>query len=142
MIPSWFLTSIRYLKVTMSKKIMLPPDAFLKVCPSRAVLTRIGQKWTVLTMVALQDSSLRFGEIRRRLEGVSQKMLTQTLRAMERDGLIERDVYDERPLRVEYGLSPLARTLLPLVVELKEWAERSLKTIETHNRIFDRKFSH
>ncbi|MBB6241930.1 helix-turn-helix domain-containing protein [Rhodanobacter sp. MP1X3] len=126
----------------MSKKIMLPPDAFLKVCPSRAVLTRIGQKWTVLTMVALQDSSLRFGDIRRRLEGVSQKMLTQTLRAMERDGLIERDVYDERPLRVEYGLSPLARTLLPLVVELKEWAERSLKTIETHNRIFDRKFSH
>lgn len=142
MIPSWFPTSIRYLKVTMSKKIMLPPDAFLKVCPSRAVLTRIGQKWTVLTMVALQDSSLRFGDIRRRLEGVSQKMLTQTLRAMERDGLIERDVYDERPLRVEYGLSPLARTLLPLVVELKEWAERSLKTIETHNRIFDRKFSH
>lgn len=142
MIPSWFPTSIRYLKVTMSKKIMLPPDAFLKVCPSRAVLARIGQKWTVLAMVALQDSSLRFGDILRRLEGVSQKMLTQTLRAMERDGLIERSVYDERPLRVEYGLSPLARTLLPLVVELKEWAERSLKTIETHNRIFDRKFSH
>jgi len=142
MIPSWFPTSIRYLKVTMSKKIMLAPDAFLKVCPSRAVLARIGQKWTVLAMVALQDSSLRFGDILRRLEGVSQKMLTQTLRAMERDGLIERSVYDERPLRVEYGLSPLARTLLPLVLELKEWAERSLKTIETHNRIFDRKFSH
>jgi len=142
MIPSWFPTSIRYLKVTMSKKIMLAPDAFLKVCSSRAVLARIGQKWTVLAMVALQDSSLRFGDILRRLEGVSQKMLTQTLRAMERDGLIERSVYDERPLRVEYGLSPLARTLLPLVVELKEWAERSLKTIETHNRIFDRKFSH
>ena len=85
----------------MSKKILLPPDAFLKVCPSRTVLARVGQKWTVLTMVALQDSALRFGDIRRRLEGVSQKVLTQTLRAMERDGLIERRLYDERPLRVD-----------------------------------------
>lgn len=124
----------------MSKKIQLPPDAFLKVCPSRTVLARIGQKWTVLAMVALQDAPMRFGDIRRRLEGVSQKMLTQTLRAMERDGLIERHVYDERPLRVEYALSPLALTLLPLVIDLKAWAEESLKTIEANNRAFDRKF--
>ena len=124
----------------MSRKIQLPPDAFLKVCPSRGVLARVGQKWTVLAMVALQDAPMRFGDIRRRLEGVSQKMLTQTLRAMERDGLIERNVYDERPLRVEYALSPLARTLLPLVVALKGWAEDSLKVIEANNRAFDRKF--
>lgn len=123
----------------MSKKIELPPDAFLKVCPSRAVLARVGQKWTVLTMVALQETPMRFGNIRRRLQGVSQKMLTQTLRAMERDGLIERSLYDERPLRVEYALSPLGRTLLPLVVALKTWAEDALKTIEAHNRDFDRK---
>lgn len=123
----------------MSKKIELPPDAFLKVCPSRAVLARVGQKWTVLTMVALQQTPMRFGDIRRRLQGVSQKMLTQTLRAMERDGLIERSLYDERPLRVEYALSPLGRTLLPLVVALKTWAEDALKAIEAHNRDFDRK---
>ncbi|ANH73747.1 hxlR-like helix-turn-helix family protein [Ralstonia insidiosa] len=104
------------------------------------MLARVGQKWTVLTMVALQDAPMRFGDIRRRLEGVSQKMLTQTLRAMERDGLIERHVYDERPLRVEYALSPLARTLLPLVIALKTWAEDSLKVIEANNRAFDRKF--
>ncbi|AOY95769.1 transcriptional regulator [Cupriavidus sp. USMAA2-4] len=121
----------------MSKKIELPPDAFLKVCPSRAVLSRIGQKWTVLAMVALQDAPMRFGDIRRRLEGVSQKVLTQTLRAMERDGLIERNVYDELPLRVEYMLSPLAHTLLPLVVALKAWAEDALETIEANNRAFD-----
>ena len=125
----------------MSKKIMLPPDAFLKVCPSRIVLARVGQKWTVLSMVALREQPLRFGDIRRRLDGVSQKMLTQTLRVMERDGLIERSVYDERPLRVEYGLTPLAMTLLPLVSELKEWAEGSLKTIEANNRAYDRKFA-
>ncbi|RQS71970.1 transcriptional regulator [Burkholderia sp. Bp8963] len=124
----------------MSKKIELPPDAFLKVCPSRTVLSRIGQKWTVLAMVALQDGPMRFGDIRRRLEGVSQKMLTQTLRAMERDGLIERNVYDELPLRVEYSLSQLAGTLLPLVVALKAWAEEALKTIEANNHAFDRKY--
>lgn len=124
----------------MSKKIMLPPDAFLQVCPSRAVLARVGQKWTVLAMVALQGSPQRFGDIRRRLEGISQKMLTQTLRAMERDGLVERAVYDERPLRVEYSLSALGHTLLPLVIALKDWAEHSLKTIETNNRSFDREF--
>ncbi|OMG72304.1 winged helix-turn-helix transcriptional regulator [Burkholderia ubonensis] len=124
----------------MSKKIELPPDAFLKVCPSRAVLSRIGQKWTVLTMVALQNGPMRFGDIRRRLEGVSQKMLTQTLRAMERDGLIERNVYDELPLRVEYMLSGLALTLLPLVVALKAWAEEALHTIEANNQAFDRKY--
>lgn len=121
----------------MSKKIELPPDAFLKVCPSRAVLSRIGQKWTVLAMVALQAAPMRFGDIRRRLEGISQKMLTQTLRAMERDGLVERNVYDELPLRVEYALSPLAHTLLPLVVALKAWAEDALETIEANNRAFD-----
>ncbi|RDU99019.1 winged helix-turn-helix transcriptional regulator [Trinickia dinghuensis] len=123
----------------MSKKIELPPDAFLKVCASRAVLSRIGQKWTVLAMVALQDAPMRFGAIRHRLEGVSQKMLTQTLRAMERDRLIVRNVYDELPLRVEYALSPLACTLLPLVVSLKAWAEDALKAIETNNRAFDQK---
>lgn len=125
----------------MSKKITLPPDAFLKVCPSRTVLARVGQKWTVLSMVALREQPARFGDIQRRLQGVSQKMLTQTLRVMERDGLVERIVYDERPLRVEYGLTPLALTLLPLVSELKEWAEDSLKTIEANNRAYDRKFT-
>ncbi|WP_265535397.1 winged helix-turn-helix transcriptional regulator [Pseudomonas saponiphila] len=125
----------------MSKKIELPPDAFLKVCPSRAVLARVGQKWVVLTMVALQATPMRFGDIRRRLQGVSQKMLTQTLRAMERDGLIERSMYDERPLRVEYALSPLGLSLLPLVDALKTWAEDALQTIEAHNRDFDRRSS-
>lgn len=133
-----FLQSIRYLRVTMTKKIELPPDAFLKVCPSRAVLARIGQKWTVLAMVAMKDGPMRFGDIKRRLEGVSQKMLTQTLRAMERDGLVLRNVYDELPLRVEYALSSLAGTLLPLVIDLKAWAENALAAIEASNRAFDR----
>ena len=125
----------------MAKKIVLPPDAFLEVCPSRNVLARVGQKWTVLAMVALCGEPTRFGDIKRRLQGVSQKMLTQTLRAMERDGLVERRLYDERPLRAEYALSPLGRGLLPLVSALKLWAEESLPTVEASNRAYDRKLA-
>ncbi len=125
----------------MAKKIELPPDAFLQVCASRAVLMRIGQKWTVLAMVALQSAPRHFGDLRRRLEGVSQKMLTQTLRAMERDGIVSRRLRDLRPLRVEYALTPLGNSLLPVVVELKAWAERSLAAIEANNRAFDRKLA-
>ena len=124
----------------MAQKIVLPPDAFLQVCPSRSVLLRIGQKWTVLAMVALQSSPRRFGDLRRRLEGISQKMLTQTLRAMERDGLIIRQLHDERPVRVEYELAPLGHCLLPIVLALKAWAEEQLHTIEANNRAYDKKF--
>lgn len=114
------------------------PDAFLKVCPSRDVLARIGQKWTILAMVALGDKPLRFTDIRRRLQGVSDKMLTQTLRAMERDGLVQRNVPDARLTRVEYALSPLARSVLPVVVQLKQWAEYSVERIEASIHTFDR----
>jgi len=123
----------------MAKKVLLPPDAFLQVCPSRAVLARVGQKWTVLAMAALQSEPRHFGDLRRRLEGVSQKMLTQTLRAMERDGIVQRELHDGRPPRVEYTLSPLGRSLLPIVLRLKLWAEESLPIIETNNRSFDQK---
>lgn len=115
----------------------LSPDAFSKICPSREVLARLGQKWTILAMVALRDSPLRFGDIRRRLQGVSDKMLTQTLRAMERDGLVSRHVFDDRLTRVEYELSPLARSVLPIVVELKKWAEYSLERVEASMSTFD-----
>lgn len=121
----------------MAPKKLLPPDAFLQVCPSRAVLQRIGQKWTVLAMVALQASPQRFGDLLRRLEGVSQKMLTQTLRAMERDGLIGRIEYDERPVRVDYALTALGFSLLPIVLSLKTWAEAQLHVIEASNRAYD-----
>ncbi|WCM23866.1 helix-turn-helix transcriptional regulator [Paraburkholderia bryophila] len=115
------------------------PDALLPSCPSRSILSRIGQKWTLLAIVALREETLRFGDIRRRIHGVSDKMLTQTLRSMERDGLVQRHAYDPRQQRVEYGLSPLAQSLLPIVAELKQWAERSSEIIESSNQAFDRK---
>jgi DNA-binding HxlR family transcriptional regulator len=88
-------------------------------------------------MVALNDKPLRFGDIRRQIQGVSDKMLTQTLRAMERDGLVHRKVFDVQLARVEYTLSPLARSVLPIVSELKKWAEYSLERVEASMDKFD-----
>ena len=108
----------------------IQPDAFLAACPSREVLARIGEKWTVLALVALSAGALRFGELRRRIEGISQKMLAQTLRNLESDGLITRQLFDERPLRVEYRLSASGEELVPLLRDLKRWAEAHLKQIQ------------
>ncbi|MFM0236794.1 winged helix-turn-helix transcriptional regulator [Paraburkholderia phytofirmans] len=115
------------------------PDAFSGVCPSRLALARLGQKWTVLALIALREKHLRFAEIRRRLDGVSDKMLSQTLRSMERDGLVERCVDDRHPARIEYGLTVLACSALPIVAELKQWAERSIDSIEASNHAYDQK---
>ena len=133
------LVSIECANQAMLRNSHLSPDAFLKICPSREVLARLGQKWTILAIVALRDRPLRFVDIRRRIQGVSDKMLTQTLRAMERDGLVQRNVFDERLTRVEYALSPLARSVLPIVVELKKWAEYSLERVEASMNTFDHK---
>lgn len=115
----------------------IEPDAFLAACPSRALLALIGQKWSTLVLAALADGPVRFGALHRRLEGISRKVLTQTLRVLEREGLIERAAYDERLPRVEYALSPLGADLLPLVIALKRWAERHFRAVEAHRAAFD-----
>ncbi|MBO6689328.1 MAG: helix-turn-helix transcriptional regulator [Henriciella sp.] len=100
-------------------------------------MARIGDKWATLVLVALADGPYRFGELRRRLDGISQKMLTQTTRNLERDGLVTRTLYDERPLRVEYELTSLGQTLVPQVKSLKSWAERSWHAVEQAQATFD-----
>lgn len=113
------------------------PDAFVSLCPSRLVLSRIGEKWTMLALVTLAGGPVRFGGLRRRLQGVSQEMLSQTLRNLERDGIVSRTVATERPLRVDYELTARGRTLLPLATALKTWAEQNLKEVERSNARFD-----
>ncbi len=113
------------------------PDAFLKLCPSRLVLARLGEKWAMLALAALADGPLRFGALKRRLEGVSQKMLSQTLRSLERDGLVTRTVKDQRPLRVDYALTERGRALLPLIGAVKAWTETHLHAILASNAAFD-----
>lgn len=99
-----------------------PWNPYRKACPTRQLLDRIGDRWTVLVVGALADGPRRYTELARRIEGVSQKMLTQTLRALERDGLVVRTVHPVIPPRVEYELSDLGRSLLAPLGALERWA--------------------
>ena len=104
---------------------------------ARAVLTRIGDKWSVLVIALLGDSTKRFSELKRMIEGISQRMLTLTLRGLERDGIVVRTVFPTVPPRVEYALTPLGRTLLKTVVELATWANDNRPEIESARIAFD-----
>ncbi len=113
------------------------PDVYNPKCPSRQVLSRIGDKWTALIVGILQQETTRFGSLKRQVSGISQKMLTQTLRNLERDGLVERRVFAEVPVRVEYSLTELGKSLLPVLIPLMQWSEEHLKKIEVAQRQFD-----
>ena len=99
-----------------------PLNPYADGCPTRRILDRIGSRWTVLVVGSLGDGSLRFSEIRARVEGISQKMLTQTLRGLERDGLVTRTVFAEVPPRVEYELTPAGETLRAPLKALEDWS--------------------
>jgi DNA-binding HxlR family transcriptional regulator len=101
---------------------------------AREVLDRVGDKWSVLAIVLLGDGSKRFSELRRMIEGISQRMLSLTLRGLERDGLVNRTVFPTVPPQVEYALTPLGQTLLKTVTELASWATNNGREIQ-HARI-------
>ncbi len=99
-----------------------PWNPYARGCPSRELLDRIGDKWTVLVLGALRDEGpRRFSALRREVAGVSEKMLTQTLRGLERDGLVVRTVHAEVPPRVEYELTPLGRSLREPLAAIERW---------------------
>ena len=104
---------------------LLNPD-----CPSREVLKRITSRWTVLVMLALQDNTLRFSELRRAVGGVSERMLAQTLRYMEEDGLLTRRAYEVVPPHVEYSLTPLGQQAGAHVLALADWLESHFPLIQ------------
>lgn len=99
-------------------------------CGSRLVLDRIADKWTALVIHVLAGGTRRHGELRRQIAGVSQKMLTQTLRSLENDGLVERKVYAVVPPKVEYRLTPLGKTLIEPLEAICRWAEKHLPELE------------
>ncbi|MGI5131290.1 winged helix-turn-helix transcriptional regulator [Pseudonocardia sp. CA-107938] len=114
-------------------------DAFSAECPSRRLLDTIGDKWASLTIVALGlNGRLRFSELAARIEGVSQKMLTQTLRNLERDGLLTRTVTPSVPVRVDYELTPLGASLLGPISHLKAWAEEHMPAVDEARAAYDR----
>ena len=126
-------------------------DAFLASCPSRQLLDRISDKWVALILAALgsdgphppgseragEPRSMRFSELSRRLAGVSQKMLTQTLRSLERDGLVTRTVTPTVPVTVTYELTDLGLSLHQVMRGLKEWAEAHMDTVLTNREHYD-----
>lgn len=101
-------------------------------CPTRQLLDRIGDRWTVLVIGSLAGGPQRFTELARRIEGVSQKMLTQTLRALENDGMVTRTLYPQVPPRVEYQLTDLGETLRAPLKALEDWATTHMATVLTH----------
>jgi DNA-binding HxlR family transcriptional regulator len=99
-------------------------------CPTRQVLDRIADKWTMLVIVALEHGTLRFSELRRSIDGITQKMLTQTLRALERDGIVDREVIATVPVTVRYTLTPLGHSLADAVGVIRAWAYANMDAIE------------
>jgi DNA-binding HxlR family transcriptional regulator len=106
------------------------PNVLRQSCESRQALDRIADKWTCLIVYALLDGPRRHGELKRMIEGISQKMLTQTLRSMETDGLVERTVIGVIPPHVEYGLTPLGQTLSDPLVAICQWAMDHLPELQ------------
>ncbi|WP_028612676.1 winged helix-turn-helix transcriptional regulator [Paenibacillus harenae] len=112
-------------------------DISLTACSYSHVLEIISNKWTALVIYSLEDGTIRYGEIKRRIEGISQKMLTQTLRQLERDGLVSRKVTPSVPPIVEYTLTPLGETLIPYLRMLKVWASEHYPTVMKTREEYD-----
>ncbi|WFR65889.1 helix-turn-helix domain-containing protein [Curtobacterium flaccumfaciens] len=106
-------------------------------CPSRQLLDRIGDRWSVLTIGALADGPARYSAIATRVQGVSQKMLTQTLRALERDGLVTRTVFPEIPPHVEYELTDRGRSLREVLKPLEDWATGHMDDVAVSREEYD-----
>lgn len=112
-------------------------NAFLAVCPSRRLLDALADKWVCLIIAALADGPRRYNDLGRDIAGVSQKMLTQTLRTLERNGLVERTVTPTVPVRVDYELTRLGTSLLPVTKAIKDWAEAHMDEVEQAQRAYD-----
>jgi DNA-binding HxlR family transcriptional regulator len=101
------------------------------------VLDALSDKWVTLVLTALADAPRRYSELSRTIAGVSQKMLTQTLRLLERDGLVTRTITASVPVRVDYQLTPLGRTLLPVVRAIKDWSETHISEVHAARVAYD-----
>ncbi len=112
-------------------------DVFSSRCPTRQVLDRIAEKWTVLIIGRLANGTMRFAQLRRSVDGISQKVLTNTLRGLERDGIVTRRVYASVPPRVEYTLTDLGRSLCDLVEGVCRWAEANIERVQHARAAYD-----
>lgn len=112
-------------------------NANLRECPGHQLLATLSDKWLTLVVSALADGQLRYNELSRVVAGASQKMLTQTLRRLERDGIVSRTVTPTVPVRVDYELTTLGQDLLPLQLAIKAWAEQHIPAVHESRRDYD-----
>jgi DNA-binding HxlR family transcriptional regulator len=112
-------------------------NPYAATCPTRMVLDRIADKWAVLVLGLLNDGPVRFNQLRRQIEGISQKMLSQTLKSLERDGLVSRKAIPTVPVTVEYSITPLGKTLSATVDGLRIWAETHMEQVLLSQRYYD-----
>lgn len=112
-------------------------NVYSRDCPSQGILTLIGSKWSMLILCSLKNGPRRTHELKRHLSGVSSKMLTQTLRELERHGIVHREDFGEVPPRVEYRLTPLGRSLSALIVHIEEWVTANYTRMTSVVRKYD-----
>ncbi len=112
-------------------------NVYKATCPTRLVLDCIADKWAAMIVGMLLGGTRRFGELRKSIEGVSQKMLTQTLRSLERDGIVSRRVFASVPPKVEYSLTPLGLSLARIVDELRVWSEGNIESVLDSQKQYD-----
>ena len=112
-------------------------NPYASACPTRMVLDRVADKWAVLVLGLLTDGPVRFNQLRRAIEGLSQKMLSQTLKSLERDGLVSRRAIATVPVTVEYSITPLGRTLTSTLDALRVWAENHIEEVLSSQARYD-----
>lgn len=115
------------------------PDVYAANCPTRLLLDRVADKWSVLILTTLGAGEMRFNALKRRIEGISQKMLAQTLRSLERDGLVARRVVPTVPVTVSYAMTPLGGELLEALQAMIDWAERRMAAVAAAQLAYDRR---
>ncbi|MCX5211193.1 helix-turn-helix transcriptional regulator [Kitasatospora sp. NBC_00240] len=125
--------------ITEASPLDRAPDVYDRMCPSRGVLEHVTSRWGVLVLAALSERGYRFSELRRRVSGVSEKMLAQTLQTLERDGFVLREAHPVIPPRVDYSLTPLGEEAAELVSTLAHWSERQVPAVQQARTRYDAK---
>ena len=117
----------------MRKKELL--NSIIEICPVRNVIARFGNKWGLLVILVISENEpIRYNELGRKIPDISSRLLSNTLKTLEADGLVVRTLYQEVPPRVEYSLTDTGRSLVPIILELTRWAQENMKTIIEHRK--------
>lgn len=113
-------------------------NSIIEICPIRNVVARFGDKWSLLVLLIIDsDGVVRFNELGRLIPDISTRVLSSTLKTLEADGLIDRKVYAQVPPKVEYALTETGKSLIPLIMQLTEWAQKNMKKVITHRNEYN-----